>query len=126
MLGINDKLKDLESKGFSIKTGIVGVGQMGSSMVAHIETLSGMEVSAVADIDVNRAAEILKAVGMEASRMVLLEGSIKVNNANIDSDIIKIAGQDRSITKQKIGDAINNRNRRYRGAYRYRRTGCSV
>ena len=107
MLGINDKLKDLESRGGSIKTGIVGVGQMGSSMVAHIETLSGMEVSAVADMDVNRAAEILKAVGMEASRMVLLEGGIKVHNANIDSDIIKIAGQDRSITRQKISDAIN-------------------
>jgi len=68
MLGINDKLKDLGSRGGSIKTGIVGVGQMGSSMVAHIETLNGMEVSAVADMDVNRAAEILKAVGIEASR----------------------------------------------------------
>ena len=77
MLGINDKLKDLESKGGSIKTGIVGVGQMGSSMVAHIETLNGMEVSAVADMDVNRAAEILKAVGMEASRMVLWKATLK-------------------------------------------------
>ena len=107
MLGINDKLKDLKSKGCSIKTGIIGVGQMGSSMVAHIESLDGMEVTAVANRNVNSAAKILKGIGVEASRMVLLEGDIKVNNANIDTGIIKIGGQDRSIIKQKISKAID-------------------
>lgn len=107
MLGINDKLKDLKSRGCSIKTGIVGVGQMGSSMAAHIESLDGMEVTAVAKRNVNNAVKILKGIGMEASRMVLLEDAIKVNNANMDTDIIKIGGQDRSIIKQKISKAID-------------------
>jgi predicted homoserine dehydrogenase-like protein len=107
MLGINDKLKDLKSRGGSIKTGIVGVGQMGSSMVAHIESLDGMEVTAVANRNVNSAAKILKGIGIEASRMVLLEGDNKIQVENMDSGIIKIGGQDRSIVKQKISKAID-------------------
>ena len=107
MLGINDKLKDLKSKGCSIKTGIIGVGQMGSSMVAHIESLDGMEVTAVANRNVNSAAKILKGIGIEASRMVLLEGDNKIQVENMDSGIIKIGGQDRSIVKQKISKAID-------------------
>jgi len=107
MLGINDKLKDLESKGCSIKTGIVGVGQMGSSMVAHIESLNGMEVTAVANRNVNNAAKILKGIGIETSRMVFLEGANKIQNDNRTLDIIKIGGQDRSIIKQKISKAID-------------------
>ena len=107
MLGINDKLKDLKSRGGSIKTGIVGVGQMGSSMVAQIVNLDGMEVAAVANRNVNNAAKILKDIGIEASKMVLIESGIKVSDANMDSGIIKIVGQDRSIIKQKISDAIS-------------------
>ncbi len=107
MLGINDKLKDLKSRGGSIKTGIVGVGQMGSSMVAQIVNLDGMEVTAVANRNVNNAAKILKDIGIEASKMVLIESGIKVSDANMDSGIIKIVGQDRSIIRQKISDAIS-------------------
>ena len=97
MLGINDKLKDLKSRGGSIKTGIVGVGQMGSSMVAHIESLDGMEVTAVANRNVNSAAKILKGIGIEAPRMVLLEGDNKIQVENMTSDIIKICGRERKI-----------------------------
>nr|MBC8421477.1 hypothetical protein [Actinomycetota bacterium] len=107
MLGINDKLKDLKSLGGSIRTGIIGVGQMGSSMAAQIESIDGMEVTAVANRNVNNAATILRGIGMAASRMVLLEGSNKIHPGNIDPDIIKICGQDRSNIKQKISAAIS-------------------
>jgi len=107
MLGINDKLKDLKSRGGSIRTGIVGLGQMGSSMVAQIEGLDGMEVTAVANRDVNNAANILRGIGIKASGMTLLEGNHKINLENMDPDIIKICGQDRSSIKQKISTAIN-------------------
>ena len=107
MLGLNDRLKDLKSQGNSIKVAIVGVGQMGSSMVAHIGSLAGMDIVAVANRNVNNAAAILKGIGIEASRMVLIEGRIKVIVDNIDSDIIKIYGQDRSSIKQKVSRAIS-------------------
>ena len=107
MLGINDKLKDLKSLGGSIRTGIIGLGQMGSSMAAQIESIDGMEVTAVANRNVNNAATILRGIGMAASRMALLEGSNKIHPGNIDPDIIKICGQDRSNIKQKISAAIS-------------------
>ncbi len=108
MLGINDKLKDLQSRGGAIRTGIVGVGQMGSSMVAQIESLDGMEVTAVANRNVNNAAKILKGIGIETSRMVLLEGANKIQDGNRTSGIIKICGQDRKIIGREVSKAISD------------------
>ncbi len=107
MLGINDKLKDLKSRGGSIKTGIVGIGQMGSSMAAQIEIIDGMEVTAVANRNVNNAVKILKDIGIEAARMVLLEGANKIQAENMDSGIIKICGRDRKIISREISSAVN-------------------
>lgn len=92
MLGLNKKLKDLQSRGGSIKVAIVGVGQMGSSMAVHLKTLAGMAVAAVANRDVNRAAKILKSIGFGAEDMALIESGIKVSPENRDSEIIKAGG----------------------------------
>ncbi|MCD4670439.1 MAG: NAD(P)-dependent oxidoreductase [Actinomycetia bacterium] len=106
MLGLNKKLKDLQSRGGSIRVAIVGMGQMGSSMTAHLKTLPGMDVIAAASRDVNSAAKILKSIGLDAEDMALVESGIKVSPENADLETIKAGGADRSSMKKQISSAI--------------------
>jgi len=43
MLGLNDKLKRSEREGKSIKGAVVGIGQMGSSLICQIRDLLGID-----------------------------------------------------------------------------------
>ena len=49
--------------GHPVRVGVVGAGQMGSGLIAQIERAKGMEVSAVADIAVERGVEALTKAG---------------------------------------------------------------
>ena len=51
--------------GRPVRVGLVGAGQMGRGFVAQVRKIAGMEVVAVADIDVQRATSALKAAGVE-------------------------------------------------------------
>jgi len=89
MLGLNKKLKELQSYGDHIKVGLVGLGQMGSSMAVHISSLAGMQIIAVADLDVNNAANILTKTGHSLKDLTLVEAGIKVSSSNNKAQIIK-------------------------------------
>ena len=58
-------LERQRSTGRPARVGLVGAGQMGRGFVAQVRKIAGMEVVAVADIDVQRATSALKAAGVE-------------------------------------------------------------
>ena len=58
-------LERQRSTGQPVRVGLVGAGQMGRGFVAQVRRIAGMEVVAVADIDVARATGALQAAGVE-------------------------------------------------------------
>jgi predicted homoserine dehydrogenase-like protein len=63
LLGLNDKLKSFVIKGNNIKIAIVGLGQMGLSLVSHLNDLPGFKILAAVDKDtekLNNISAVLK------------------------------------------------------------------
>jgi predicted homoserine dehydrogenase-like protein len=58
-------LERQRSTGRPVRVGLVGAGQMGRGFVAQVRRIAGMEVVAVADIDLQRATGALKSAGVE-------------------------------------------------------------
>lgn len=57
MLGLNYKLQELEEKGQSIVTAIIGAGQMGMGMTSQMVLMKGMTPSIVVDINIDSATK---------------------------------------------------------------------
>lgn len=69
MIGINSELAERQKAHNPVKIGLIGAGQMGVDVVAQITMMKGIEVVAVADIDIDRARgayEIAKTQGETA------------------------------------------------------------
>ena len=65
-MGYTTRLLDRQAKlGRPVRVGIVGAGQMGRGLIAQVHLAEGLEVVAVADIDVDRATGALKAAGCD-------------------------------------------------------------
>ena len=65
-MAYRERLLDRQSStGRPVRVGLVGAGQMGRGFVAQVRRIAGMEVVAVADIDVQRATGALKSAGIE-------------------------------------------------------------
>jgi len=64
---------DLETRGVKIKIGIVGVGQMGSGLLANLNSIPGMEVSAVATKDIKATLSFSKEAGYKEKNIILLD-----------------------------------------------------
>src|SRR5215218_1173898 len=65
-MAYRERLLDRQSStGRPVRVGLVGAGQMGRGFVAQVRRIDGMEVVAVADLDVQRATGALKAAGVE-------------------------------------------------------------
>lgn len=58
-------LERQRTTGRPVRVGLVGAGQMGRGFVAQVRRISGMEVAAVADLDLERATGALRAAGVE-------------------------------------------------------------
>lgn len=71
MLGLNDKLKNMVKKGGCINVAVVGLGQMGLSLVSHLSGIGGFKVLAVADKNMAKSEElwnVLKACDNEITQ----------------------------------------------------------
>jgi len=65
-MGYTERLTERERTiGRPVRVGLVGAGQMGRGFVAQVHRIAGMEVVAVADVDLQRATGALQAVGQE-------------------------------------------------------------
>ena len=65
-MAYRERLLDRQATtGRPVRVGLVGAGQMGRGFVAQVRRIAGMEVVAVADLDVTRATAALKSAGVE-------------------------------------------------------------
>jgi predicted homoserine dehydrogenase-like protein len=63
-MGYTERLLERQrATGQPIRVGLVGAGQMGRGFVAQVRRIAGMEVVAVADVDLQRATGALQSVG---------------------------------------------------------------
>jgi len=92
IVGYTKRLIARESElGRPVRVGLVGAGQMGSGFIAQIARQSGVHISAVADVALERAVTALKAAGIAdpvsdsnltvLSDVILSNGSVAVNDA---------------------------------------------
>ena len=75
------KLKQRSSEGNPIRIGIVGCGQMGSGLAHAINNIDGMRVTAIADIEVERAIKTYQEMGRSPTDIVVTENPGKAEDA---------------------------------------------
>lgn len=108
MANLNDRLRKLDSEGRSIRLAIVGLGQMGSSLVSQIRNLKGMDVLVIANRDINKAAGIAKKLNIGQEEILLAEADNRINDENRDIEKISIKdGAGPSVIK-KFAEAVNS------------------
>ncbi|MGM8213445.1 NAD(P)H-dependent oxidoreductase [Virgibacillus sp. W0430] len=105
MLGINRKLEAFQREGKKINVGLVGAGQMGRGMVAQIEGMKGMQVLAIADINIESVKYAYKFADINEEAIATVS-SLDAANHSACKDMV-IATQDYTIvTKMDSIDVI--------------------
>ena len=66
MIGLNVELAARAASSRPVRIGLVGAGQMGTDVVAETAMMKGIEVTATADIDPERARAVYAIAGIEA------------------------------------------------------------
>ncbi|MFQ6066078.1 MAG: NAD(P)H-dependent oxidoreductase [bacterium] len=74
------KLKSLEEQKQTIKVGLVGCGQMGSGMVSLVSQMPGLEVVAIAELDVERAKSAYETAGIPGENIFVVDNPEKAEN----------------------------------------------
>ena len=85
MLGFKEKLNGLIKQGKSINVGVVGAGQMGLSIISHLNNIKGFRVCAVADKSMSKIDSICGSLGLNRPDIFEAENSYtgSVLNANL-------------------------------------------
>lgn len=91
MYEIDTKLEQLESKGTPVRIGLIGAGQMGTDIVSQVESMIGVEICVVADIDIEKALQAYKIAGTDkeiarATDLSAAEKEIKKGNRVVTTD----------------------------------------
>ncbi|MDJ0994915.1 MAG: Gfo/Idh/MocA family oxidoreductase [Dinoroseobacter sp.] len=60
---------EADARGAPIKAGLIGAGKFGSMFLSQVPTISGLEVTAIADLDPGRARTACKSVGWDDERI---------------------------------------------------------
>lgn len=71
MMGLNDKLKDLDSENKHIKVALVGAGLMGKGMVSQMSLVKGIMPSLVIDRTLDKVIEAYTLAGISREDMVI-------------------------------------------------------
>jgi predicted homoserine dehydrogenase-like protein len=66
---IYERLLKLQSEGKSIRTGLVGCGQMGSGLVHVTNQMAGMDIMAIADINIDRPLKVFTGIGIPKNQV---------------------------------------------------------
>ncbi len=103
MLGLNEKIKGLAGRGKSINVAVVGLGQMGKSLISHLNDLPGFKVLAVADKNSKKLEDMIEVLGIAESEILKVWNSIYETEAGISGN--GKAGD--MIRDSKIDDIIN-------------------
>lgn len=107
MLGLNEKIKELARKGKSINVAVAGLGQMGKSLVSHLNDLPGFKILAVADKDPKKIADMIEVLSITESEISKVWNSIYEQKTKILGN-----GKARDIIRDsKIDEIINISNK---------------
>jgi len=82
------KLKSLQEKRQPIKMGLVGCGQMGSGMLSLVSQMPGLEVAAVAELNLEKVKETYESVGIPEENIVVVDNSEKAENLLREGKVI--------------------------------------
>ena len=98
-------LRRLEAEGQPIQVGLVGCGQMGSGMVHLVHNMAGMDIAAIADVDIRRPVATFEEIGVPRA------GICVTDNAGEAEDALRagkrVATQDALVlTKLETLDAV--------------------
>ena len=103
MLGLNKRLKDIAREGRSIKVGLAGLGQMGKGLLSQIRELKGMEVVALADLDIEKTKRTLSDLGISKDDYSFIDSKNNSGKESIDISGIKLT---KDIFSSKARDLI--------------------
>ena len=108
MLGINQKLKDIACEGRSIKVGLAGLGQMGKGLLSQIRELKGMEVLALADLDIEKTKKTLSDLGISCDDYLFIDSKNNSRKEAIEVSGIKLTKNIFSKNANKlVKEAVN-------------------
>ncbi|MEA3226956.1 MAG: NAD(P)-dependent oxidoreductase [Planctomycetota bacterium] len=65
MIGLNQELLERRQEQMPVRVGMVGAGQMGIDVVAEVTQMKGIDIVAIADIDISRAESAYEIAGTE-------------------------------------------------------------
>ncbi|MFW6082499.1 MAG: NAD(P)H-dependent oxidoreductase [Chloroflexota bacterium] len=85
---IYERLQERAALDHPIRVGLVGCGQMGSGLVHVIDRIAGMETAAIADLNVDRAVETLKSLGIPDSKVCVTNERGKAEDARQSGDFV--------------------------------------
>lgn len=126
MIGINNKLRELQENNKEIKVAVIGAGLMGKGMVSQLTLVKGMKPSLVIDrtlekiLDAYKMAGISKEdimiaktledinVGMEKNKFIACDDLDLVARANLIDVVVDATGRPNAGAKIAM-DAINNK-----------------
>ncbi|MFP7569560.1 NAD(P)H-dependent oxidoreductase [Marivita sp. S2033] len=60
---------EAKDRGTPVRAGLIGAGKFGSMFLSQVPTIAGLEVTAIADLDTDRARTACAAVGWDTSRI---------------------------------------------------------
>lgn len=81
MLGLNEKLRELEANNAHIRVALVGAGQMGKGMISQIMLMNGMIPSLVIDINLENAIQSFTLAGIPKEDIVIANTLEEINVA---------------------------------------------
>jgi predicted homoserine dehydrogenase-like protein len=90
MLGLNQRLKDIAREGKNIKVGLAGLGQMGKGLLSQIRELKGMEVLALADLDIEKTKKTLSDLGISCDDYLFIDSKNNSRKEAIEVSGIKL------------------------------------
>jgi len=83
MLNLPSKLAE---RADPVRVGVIGTGLFGTNMVDQIELVDGLETTAVADIETEKAVETLREAGVADDRILVAGGVDEAADAIADDD----------------------------------------
>jgi predicted homoserine dehydrogenase-like protein len=104
VIGINFELAEREITGNPVKVGMIGAGQMGVDVAAQVTQMKGIEIVAIADIDIERARDAYETAGVIAQR-TQVDSAVQADRLVVQNNCV-YTGDYRVITDMKEIDVM--------------------
>lgn len=110
-MDLHNKLVDLEKRGTRIKIGIIGVGQMGSGLLANLNKIPAIKVCAVATKDIKTTLNLSKEAGYNEKNIILFDSNGSLDNPDLKETVFDLRKAKTCHDKNKQINEINLENK---------------